>query len=487
MGLSRLVISAGIAVLVISCGKRPEEGEPDSATPSPDACDNLFCAVVDCQSKGLPPTTITGTVFAPNGTLPLYGVNVYVPSSEPGPLPAGVQCDRCAAGLPGGAIASTVTDEAGNFRLENVPATTEVPIVVQSGKWRRQFKISTVAACQDNAAAKADTTLPKNRTEGDIPSIAITTGNADALECLVRKMGIEDTEFGTAGEDTAVHLYVGNGASSFAATHPGGARAFAPAKPFWDSRTSLDTYDIVLLSCEGDQRIDSGFGATTGVNDKPQSSLQALHDYAGVGGRVFMSHWHNVWIGGDRRNPPPDPTYGMADWKSVITWAFGAPQTNAAQITTVDEAMLPTPTGIGGLPNPKGTSFATWLVNVGGSTTRNEVSVTSPRYTASAIAEPALAERWVYVEQADSIVTPQVSSVQNALFTTPLDVPADQRCGKAVFSDMHVASGSSSNSGNPFPGTGLNNNGCSTADLTPQEKALAFIFFDISSCVGVLQ
>ena len=46
---------------------------------------------------------------------------------------------------------------------------------------------------------------------------------------------------------------------------------------------------------------------------------------------------------------------------------------------------------------------------------------------------------------------------------------------------MHVASGSTSTAAVAFPG------GCNTGDLTPQEKALAFIFFDISSCVGVLQ
>lgn len=484
MALSRLVISTGITLL-FACGSKPKQGEPDAELPAADACNDLFCAVVDCTAKGLPPTTVTGTVFAPNGTLPLFGVNVYVPSSDPGPLPEGVQCDRC-GNLQGGSITSTTTDEAGNFRLENVPATADVPIVIQSGKWRRQFKISTVAACQDNPAAKVDTTLPKNRSEGDIPKIAITTGNADALECLVRKMGIEDTEFGTGTEDTAVHLYRGNGTAAFAASHPGGARNFAPAKPFWDTRASLDTYDIVLLSCEGDQLIN-GTGNVAGVNDKPQTSLQALHDYAGAGGRVFMSHWHNVWISGDRTNPT-NPAYGMADWKAIFNWAFGASQTNAAQITTVDESTVTPPAVIGGLPNPKGTSFATWLMNVGASTTRNEVSVTSPRYTAPSIANPPLAERWVYVDPARSITTvpgsnpaqPQ-SSVQDALFTTPLDVAPEQRCGKVVFSDMHVASGSTSPANGTFPVQ------CSTADLTPQEKALAFIFFDISSCVGILQ
>ena len=477
MGLSRLVISTGITLL-FACGSKPKQGEPDAELPTADACTDLFCAVVDCTAKGLPPTTVTGTVFAPNGTLPLFGVNVYVPSSDPGPLPEGVQCDRC-GNLQGGSITSTTTDEAGNFRLENVPATADVPIVIQSGKWRRQFKISAVAACQDNAAAKVDTTLPKNRTEGDIPKIAITTGSADALECLIRKMGIEDSEFGTGDEDTSVHLYRGNGTPGFAASHPGGVRPFAPAKPFWDTRASLDTYDITLLSCEGDQLI-AGTGNVAGVNDKPQTSLQALHDDAGAGGRVFMSHWHNVWIGGDR-NDPTNAAYGMADWKSVIDWNFGADQVAGPQITTVDEATLPAPIGIGGLPNPKGTSFATWLMNVGGSTTRNEVSVTQPRYTARGLLAPPLAERWVYVEQTDALNNPQSASVQNALFTTPLDVVPEQRCGKVVFSDMHVASGSSS------PGNGTFPTQCSTDDLTPQEKALAFIFFDISSCVGILQ
>ena len=62
---------------------------------------------------------------------------------------------------------------------------------------------------------------------------------------------------------------------------------------------------------------------------------------------------------------------------------------------------------------------------------------------------------------------------------TPNEMPADQRCGKVVFSDMHVA-GDSFSSG-MFP------SGCSMSPMSPQEKALAFMFFDIASCVQVIQ
>ena len=186
-----------LLVMLLGCGHhsgKVDAGEAD-AFEFKDACTELSCFQFDCASKGLPSTSISGTVYAPNGTLKLYGVDVYVPRSDPGPLVEGVRCEQCSAGLQGGSFAQTRTDENGHFVLENVPATANIPLVIQIGKWRRQITVPTVAACQDLALPVADTRLPKDRSEGDLPQIAISTGAADAIECLVYRLGIAPTEF----------------------------------------------------------------------------------------------------------------------------------------------------------------------------------------------------------------------------------------------------------------------------------------------------
>jgi len=445
-----------------------DDGQPD-ATVEADACVGLRCFQVDCDNKNLPPTTITGTVYAPNGTLPLFGVNVYVPETDPGPLADGAVCSRCNEGLQGGAITQAITDEAGHFELTAVPATMNVPLVIQVGKWRRQLNIPNVASCQDLPLDVTDTTLPKsmtdmtpNTTSVDMPRIAISTGGADALECLVRKLGIDDKEITTAGQGGRINLFTdasaaGKGVGSFKTGFTGGTGAFADSQDLWNPTSphtggvdKLKQYDIVFLSCEGGQ-----YPAT-----KPQNALQAMSDYADLGGRVFMSHWHNIWVSGEQGH---QATHGIPSWEAAATWSFAGNPSPDTLTATIDE-----------VGNPKGVQFAKWMDNVGGSVTHGMITpVDQSRNTASAVNGDT--ERWVYLDPATS---PNVAGAMNFQFTTPQAQDAEMRCGKVVFSDMHVSADSTSSAGNPYPG------GCSVQPLKPQEKALAFMFFDIASCVG---
>jgi len=407
-----------LVAAVAACG--PSNRDTGDATPAPDACVGLECRVTNCGMR--PPTTISGTVFAPNGTLALYGATVYVPNGDPGPLQDGAVCGQCQNNLPGGAVAHAISDEFGKFTLTNVPSGRNIPVIIQIGKWRRQLQVANVTECQDNPVPATDTSLPKNHLEGDMPRIAMVTGGCDALECLVRKLGVADSEFTNDSGSGRIHLFDGGGASA----GPGG-QTLAAADTLWSSVDTLKKYDVTMMSCNCSEEA------------RTPASLTALKAYADLGGRVFMSHYHNNWI--------------SADWPGVAT-------------CDVDDLASGTDT-IDQVNNPKGTSFANWMVNVQGSTTLGIVPITEGKKSCTTI-DNTRAERWVYNT---NDMTPQ-----NFQLTTPNDVAENARCGRVVFSDMHVASGSSS--GTQFP------NSCATTPLSPQEKALAFMFFDISTCVG---
>ena len=450
----RSILSTCLVLAVAACGSTKGGGDGDGGNTNPDACAGLECQVVDCNAMGQPPTTLTGTVYAPNGTLPLNGVNVYVPREPLPPFNEGAECTRCETSLPGSPIAQAVSDAEGKFRIENVPVGADIPLVITTGKWRRVVTLPNVSQCEDNALGMADTRLPKNKAEGDIPKIAITTGNADTMECLARKLGIEDAEITNNAGAGRIHLYAGNGVSTFKNGYAGGSgQTISGAQPFWESLDTLKQYDIVILSCEGSQR-----PAT-----KPQMALDNMKAYADVGGRVFASHWHNIWIGG---NFTGNPSLAPAVWPAIgIDW--GSQGNFQTGIDVIDQ-----------ISNPKGSLFAQWMTFVGGSpTTPGELPVTEFRVTVDDI-DPAKAERWVYTKGGGNVPADKPQMFQ---FTTPNEVASDQRCGKVVFTDMHV-SGQSQSGGNPYPDNCVG--GANNLALTPQEKALAFMFFDIAGCVG---
>jgi len=145
------------------------DGDVPDRAPPPPACKlpGLWCY----QTKAPCNTTLTGTVFDPAGQVPLDNVVVFVPADPTIPLPkittgTGTNaCGACNTQIQN-YMALAVTDVDGNFTLTGVPATTDVPVVVQVGKWRRQITLSSVTKCVDNKVPNPLLRLPRSQMEG---------------------------------------------------------------------------------------------------------------------------------------------------------------------------------------------------------------------------------------------------------------------------------------------------------------------------------
>ncbi len=390
-------------------------------------------------------TSISGTVYDPAGKNPLYGVVVYVPKTTPAAFTGGAACTSCNDLYTGGPVAAAITDAAGKFTMTGVPGNGEVPVVVQIGKWRKQLKVR-VTACQDNPQADRTMTLPKNHAEGDIPNIAIATGEADTLECLLRRIGIDAAEYVPgAGGAGRIHIFQGTGwtAGPGPNTSPPGPDPF---NALWDKTANLMPYDVVLMSCFGDEPGP----ALVGLSD---ANRQALFDYAAAGGRVFASHFHYSWF----QSGP----FGSAN---LASWDPGA--NNLGTVSTSIVTTLP-----GGAPFPKGQALKDWLGNVG-ALQGGKLTVQEARHNATVSAANAASQAWIVAD---------TGPTQYFSFDTPLAAAPDKQCGRVVFSDLHVGGASGDYGGSPKGAT--TPSGCASADLSPQEKALEFMLFDLSSCV----
>ena len=309
---------------------------------------------------------MSGTVYDPAGTLPLYNVSVYAPTTALTAITEGVTCDCCGL-LSGAPAAVTTSDAQGKFKLEGIPAGVNVPLVFQIGKWRRQVTVPNVAACTDTALTDANLTrLPRDSSEGHIPRIAITTGSADALECFVRRIGIADTEFTSDAGAGRVHLYEGgDGTNSFAA---GGT--FSAAATLWSSPTKLANYDMIGFSCEG--------STSKFIDQKPQSSVDnvaAVREQAADW--LLLGHYHFYWL------QHSSDFSGNASYVGNLT----SPATSASD--PIDLTVNTTFSG--------GAALAQWLAGpiVAASPTPGRITVSGLEHSVTAVTTPTA--EWTYL------------------------------------------------------------------------------------------
>jgi hypothetical protein len=402
-------------------------------------------------------TTLTGYVFDPANNLPIYNALVYVPvgtvqTPQTGVVPA--QCG-CAAQP---AYASAFTGIDGKFTLSNPPSGSNVTVVVQLGKWQRVFSES-ITGCTANAlgggtaGAAGNLTLPSTHLQGNIPLFAVDTGNVDSMECVLLKMGIAQSEFvdpnimgGVPTAAERIHVYEGS-------NHAGGAiiDGQTPTEDqLTESSSVMNSYDVLLFPCQG------GRGNYSARNGWPNTYTN-MANYAAAGGRFFTTHFHYDLL-------EPNPAFsGTANWNlDNGTWGnlYSDPQWTADI----------------NLGFARAVTLAQWLnqpIVYGG--TYGQIPVGVVRNDYSSVNAPAL--NWLTAAGGGNGGPPQ-GVPEHYTFDTPFN--QSPTCGRVVYSDFHVESEQTNTGykGVTFPME------CPTGGMTPQEKLLEFMLFDLTSCTS---
>lgn len=397
----------------------------------------LLALFASCLHASGQTTTISGTVYDPrtSNALPLPNVLVYVTTGPVAPLPAGAQCLTYSA--PSGATSYVYTAVDGTFTLKNVPVHSSYTLVIQAGKWRRQFPTSVGAS----PVSGLNLHMPSNHLQGDIPMIAVATGAYDGVECVLRAMGIADSEFtddtGTTNPGGRIHLYQGMG---FAGA------VISPSTPVETAMTTdaakLNSYDVVMFPCQG-------------VAYTPPDSAQAnLLDFANAGGRVFTTHLSYVWL--DPNDYPNNSQFPpVANWHPELTYPTPDPGVATVNTSFTD-----------------GATMAQWLQNIGADYQGqpDQIQVSTLRHDIDSVIPPT--QSWLTLNDPSDN-----NPIMQFTFNAPVGAAAGSQCGRVLFNEYHVINLTPGPSSLAFPAE------CPAGPMTPQEEMLEYALFDLSDFV----
>jgi hypothetical protein len=237
-----------------------------------------------CGDGGPKNATLTGTVFAPNGTIPVVGALVYVSNTQPEGIPNHVYCDECVELECG--VDFTETDVHGNFSLPTNAGPGKY-LVVQKGQFMRVTPITVAPGVTDLADAMVE--LPY-RWKPDaglyIPKIAVADGSYDRIEDALGKFGLADTNIVNFEETTIpgtenFHLYDNGRNPSTDGFVSQGTMTTLVSDP-----SKLAQYHIIFVPCSSD---------THSTSLSPQS-IQNIRDWVEAGGRWYVSDWSNEFM-----------------------------------------------------------------------------------------------------------------------------------------------------------------------------------------------
>ena len=406
-----------------------------------------FGPVVDCMGHD---TTIGGTTYAPNGMDPLPGLVVAVfPNDHVFPAqPMSVQCQTCVSGVPG-AIAFASAGANGVFSIAGAGTPLNAggmfTIAVYSGGFRRVVRNVSVPMCGNLMLTAAQTSLP-GATMGDnlIPRIAVASAAA-----------------GTAAgdvNDKFAHVLDVIGITGY--TRFGPDKSMATRTPPMDLITLFSTpatlaqYDVVIAPC-------GSLGNFSVAATLAPAMVTNLRAWLGMGGRLYASDLSYEVIA------QSDPT--------MINWAAGpSPHAMADPADVGQGGTAAAPLTV--MANVDDAGLLAWLRLIG---------TVAPGGTQIPVTD--LKDPWAAIDSVPpaNLVADSHGAIHESILVSadvtwhtapsahhPLTVQADvadaagNYCGRAVFSSYHVQSST-------------------TATLSPQERVLEYLFFQLSTCIAI--
>ncbi len=485
-------------------------------------CTGLCPAQYTCDggSATLSGKVVAGTLakYLPTGVTngdPVPNVLVYIPNRTAAPYvdpfttraseTQAQQCSTCGADVSGNPLVETKTAFDGTFTLSQVPVGTTIPIVIQLGRWRRVFTVTTT--CGSNTVAVTGLPagilrMPRTHAEGDIPLTALSTGSVDAMECVLLKMGVDSGEFVaySAAATGRIQMYQGNGATASA----GGA---TPAETALMGTTTANgtynSYDQVILPCWGVDPTTNG-----SANAKSAAALANLVTYGNNGGHFFATHYSYAWL------------YANNPYSTTANFNVNH-NTGINSMTGIVSQTVPPTTPVS---NPG--VFVEWLNYI--QALSNFTAANAPPIPADVtIANARHDVNSVALQSVDWIDGTDPGDQSAMLLHYTFDTPVNQtaQCGHSIFSDFHVSNsatgvgtcqantdcssdscvghGGGCTRNNQCASNSCNRNGtcdglctaasfptqsdiatyCNAVPMTAQEKILEYMIWDLASCV----
>ena len=418
-------------------------------------------------------TVLTGVVVAPNGMDPIPNVRVYA-ASQVNPYPD-AYCGKCSLPIDT-ALAATVTGPDGTFslNLDAVPKSAAITFVIQIGRFRKVTTLN-VTACQTtilpNPAPPPNNPAPECTLPGatalnsDIPKIAVSAGNADHLDAVLKGLGITEYDCyegrkGSPGTMSGSCKPILDPVTMKPVTIADVLQDSDPTHPH-----SINKYHMAFLSCAPHaykyfitptSAVPAGAG-----NDQALMTTNTQAWVATNNGRLFATDTAYDYIAqafptgitwaGPGGSPQP------VDGANIGCSPPGPPPMTGPQVpytVTIDDPLLAKwlEVGVHVLPTPPPNPAQ---VNILGFY-KPWAAISSLPATTQLIANGTVPVDPTYPTTKCSAAATQL---QNVPLTTQFDVPT---CGRVIFSSYHTDVGAAANSA--------------------QQRIMEYLIFDAAFC-----